>query len=248
MERLQPVQPVTIFQAVFNQLSTLLAGDTYAPGERLPSERELAEQLQVSRASVREALMALRVLDLVEVRGRATYVKGRGNRRDGGTPTLTLPVADAELLEIQEFREAIESHSAALAAERATADDVAALERALAALAQVGAGDVAAFFAADREFHRTLAQAAGNRLLLLAHAQIHEIELRQPHLRAASLDSVAVAGAIAHTRAAHCQLLKAVRRRDAAGARQVMQTHLAQMRQFIIAGAFDHASADTSNQ
>ena len=49
MAQLQPVRPITVFQAVFDQLSALLATDAFASGDRLPSERELAEQLQVSR-------------------------------------------------------------------------------------------------------------------------------------------------------------------------------------------------------
>src|SRR5438067_3388632 len=105
MEQLQPVRPVTVFQAVFEQLSALLAGATFAPGARLPAERELAEQLHVSRPSVREALKALRVLGLVEVRGRSTYVKAPAPARPLEAPPLALPVAEAERRELHEFRE-----------------------------------------------------------------------------------------------------------------------------------------------
>ena len=93
MEQLQPVRPVTVFQAVFEQLSALLAGATFAPGDRLPAERELAEQLHVSRPSVREALKALRVLGLVEVRGRSTYVKAPAPARTAVTARKTSRIA-----------------------------------------------------------------------------------------------------------------------------------------------------------
>src|SRR5260221_14022144 len=92
MTPLQPVQPVTVFQAVFDQLSAVLASDAFAPGQRVPSERELAEQLRVSRPSVREAMKALRVLGVVEVRGRSTYVKGTNGA--AGAPPFALPLAD----------------------------------------------------------------------------------------------------------------------------------------------------------
>ena len=71
MEQLQPVRPVTVFQAVFEQLSALLAGATFAPGARLPAERELAERYGVSRMTLRQALGAL------EQRGRLQRSKGR---------------------------------------------------------------------------------------------------------------------------------------------------------------------------
>src|SRR5437763_3343759 len=98
MVPLQPVQPVTVFQAVFDQLSAVLASDAFAPGQRVPSERELAAQLRVSRPSVREAMKALRVLGVVEVRGRSTYVKG--TRRAPARPPFALSLADAEPYEI----------------------------------------------------------------------------------------------------------------------------------------------------
>src|SRR5690348_11409090 len=106
MDRLQPVRPVTVFDSVFDQLSALLASGAFASGDRLPSERELAEQLHVSRPSMREALEALRAQGAIEVRSRATYVKAARSRRDTRQPLLASTVAEAELLEIQEFREA----------------------------------------------------------------------------------------------------------------------------------------------
>ncbi len=238
MDQLQPVRPVTVFDAVFAQLAALLASDAFAPGDRLPSERELAEQLQVSRPSVREALKALRMLGQVEVRGRSTYVKGPRPAPPVDGPHLILPLAEVELLEIHEFREAIESQVAALAAERATAHDAEELERVFATMQQEFARDVEAFFAAERQFHRTLAQAAANRLLLAAHAQIHEHALQQPHLLPAALHGAAAAGALEHTLEAHRKILEAVRQRDGPKARRLMREHLAHLRQSIILGAF----------
>lgn len=236
--QLQPVRPVTVFQAVYDQLFALLTSDVYSPGARLPSERELAEQLRVSRPSVREALKALRVLGLIEVRGRSTYVKSQQAGSEAGPPAITLPLAEIELLEIHEFREAVEGHIAELAAERAAAHDTAALERVLAVMQEEFSRDVEAFLAADREFHRTLARAAANRLLLAAHTQIYEQALLQPRLQSASRHSAAVAGALERMLEAHRQMLEAVHQRDGAKARRLMRAHLAQLRQDIIVGAF----------
>jgi len=238
VDQLQPVKPVTVFEAVFDQLSTLLTVDTFARGDRLPSERELAAQLQVSRPSVREALKALRMLGRVEVRGRSTYVKGRARHVDA---PLTLPLAEVELLEIHAFREAIESQVAAFAAERATAHDAAELKRVLTTMQQEFAHDIEAFFAAERQFHRTLAQAAAHRLLLAAHAQIHERALPQPHLLPAALRGATVAGGLEHTLEAHGKILEAVRQRDGPWARRLMREHLAHLRPSIIQGAVEGA-------
>ena len=241
MNQLQPVRPVTVFEAVFAQLAALLASDTFAPGDRLPSERELAAQLQVSRPSVREAMKALRALGRVEVRGRSTYVKGAQPLPPTDRAHLILPLAEVELLEIHEFREAIESQVAALAAERATVQDAAELERVFALMQDEFAHDVAAFFQADHQFHRTLAHAAANRLLLAAHAQIHEHALLQPHLLPAALHGAAVAGALEHTLEAHRKILEAVRERDGPKARRLMREHLAHLRQYILTSAVHRA-------
>lgn len=241
MDQLQPVQPVTVFEAVFAQLSTLLAGDAFAPGDRLPSERELAAQLQVSRPSVREVMKALRALERVEVRGRSTYVKGSQPvpTADADALPLILPLTEVELLEIHEFRVAIESQVATLAAERATTHDMEALERVFAVMQREFARDVEAFFAAERQFHRTLAQAAANRLLLAAHAHIHEHALPRSHLLAA-LHGSAAEGALAQTLEAHRKILEAVRQRDGIKACHLMREHLTRLRQDIIRGALNH--------
>ncbi len=243
MPQLQPVRPITVFQAVFDQLSSLLASDAFAPGDRLPSERELAEQLQVSRPSVREALKSLRVLGLIEVRGRSTYVQGA---RRAAAPVLTLSLAEAELLEIHEFREAIETQIAELAAERAAVRDTEELDRIFATMQQEFTRDVDAFLEAERAFHRVLAQAAGNRLLFAAHAQIHDHDLVQPHLhlRPATLYAAELEGTMDHTLAAYHQIFEAVRQRDGAKARRVMRAHLEHLREYIIVGAFGHPSTD----
>lgn len=236
MVELEPVRPVTVFQAVFDQLSALLASDAFAPGDRLPSERELAEQLRVSRPSVREALKALRALGLVEVRGRSTYVKGRR----AGEPALVLPLEEVELLEISDFREAIETQIAALAAERATSDDLRALEHAAAP----GGAQPDNAVVADRRFHRALAEAAHSRLLMAAHAQIHEHDLVQPRLQEAERHAGEVPGAREEMLAAHRQIVDAVRRGDATKARRLMHDHLARLRRSIVVGALGQTPRD----
>ena len=245
MDHLRPVQPVTVFQAAFDQLSALLAGDAFAPGDRLPSERELAERLRVSRPSVREALKALRVLGMVEVRGRSTYVKG-GTR--AGQVALVLPLEEVELLEIHELREAIETQIAALAAERRDAHDLDQLTRVADEMAAITREDAAAFAGADRRFHEALARAARSRLLLAAQTQIYERALERPRLQSASLHAGMVAGARQRSVDAHRQIVLAVRQQDGAKARRLMVEHLGHVRQDIVVGAFGYVADGNSRE
>lgn len=236
MVHLSPVQPVTVFQAVFDQLSALLTSDAFTAGERLPTEREFAVQLGVSRPSVREALQALRVLGLIEVRGRSTYVRGRAAAPAACPPVITLPLAAVERREIEEFREAVELSIAERAAEHGNDRGGAALARLFSALQNDFSGDADAFFAADRVFHQALAEASGNRLLLAAHTQIEEHARLQFPRRAANRRPMALDGAITHTIEAHRQIVAAVRARNGSEARRQMADHLAYLRQCLDVG------------
>ena len=235
MLQLQPVKPVTVFQAVFEQLSALLASEGLVPGDRLPPERELAEQLRVSRPAVREALKALQAVGLIEVRGRSTYIKASARAATGSPLSLALP--EAELLELLEFREGFEPQIAALAAERADDEDIAALECQLANMRRELGHDEDAFFRADHEFHRALGRAARNRLLLAVQTQVYEHDMLQPDLYEAGMNSGKVSGALARTVEAHGRILAAVRTRDGQKARRLMQAHLAQAQQHVVVGA-----------
>ncbi len=239
---LQPIPRVNVFQTAFDQLSAWLDSEAIAPGERLPSERELAAQLQVSRPLLREVVRALRAVGMVEARGRAraTYIKSTAPARVGHGPPLALPLAEAELLELEEFREAIETQIAALAAERACPEDLEAGERALAAMRREIAGNVEAFLEADDQFHLALGAAAGNRLLQAAQRQVHDRERDEPNLRRAGMQTTEVKGALRQTVEAHQHILEAVRQRDAARARRLMREHISQTRQHVIVAAILH--------
>ena len=129
----------------------------FAPGERLPSERELARTLEVSRASVREALAALQLRGVVETRkGAGTFVSGR-------PPAAETQPHDASPSAVLEARAQLEPRVARLAAARAQRDAVA--EKLLAAM-EAEPVDIATWNASDRLFHRQLAAMTGNPVLL----------------------------------------------------------------------------------
>ena len=158
-----------VSESIAAQIQDLILHGDLRPGDRLPPERELAERLQVSRPSLREAIGVMEARGLLEVRrGGGSYVRDvmEGSVTD---PLLHLMHARPETAaDVMELRHALEEAAAAHAAERATADDLAAIEERLHALqALYDAGEPAPEdeAAADAEFHLAIAEAAHNPVL-----------------------------------------------------------------------------------
>jgi GntR family transcriptional repressor for pyruvate dehydrogenase complex len=164
----RPIRTKRLYEEIAEQITQLMAGGELQPGERLPSERELAERLQVSRPSVREALQSLEMLGFVETRrGGGTYVRDR-NADDFIRPlALFLAVEKTSLLEMFEVRRTFEASSARLAAERASDEDVARIRAALETMKErFNAQDSEKGEEADVEFHYAVAEATRNALLV----------------------------------------------------------------------------------
>jgi DNA-binding FadR family transcriptional regulator len=157
-----PIEEVLVqrlYQRVAEQIARLIGGGEYRPGDRLPPERDLARQLGISRPTVREAMVALELAGLVEVRtGAGTYVTARPT--EARLLPLWLGDTGPGPIELIEARRAIEPVIAAAAANRAGADDIAAIEATL--LDMEHSADSHSFRAADRRFHQRIAQATGN--------------------------------------------------------------------------------------
>src|SRR3954469_14727523 len=122
---LQAVENRRLYRQIADQIAALIDGGEYDVGQRLPPERDLAKQLGVSRPSVREALIALEVAGLVEVRiGSGIYVLGPGGKPESepnaGAPVSTEVHALAGPFELMRARYTIESECAALAAKSAS--------------------------------------------------------------------------------------------------------------------------------
>ena len=167
---IQPVKPVMAHELVLEQIRTAVALGRYSDGDKLPRERDLAEMLKVSRATVREAMAVLASCGEIEIR--------RG--RNGGLIVRKVPVDEAvlrrnfranrrKLQKIFEFRRVIESAGARLAAENRTKTDIAALRKLVREMQAVVDSDtahdhatVARFQALDHEFHLYVASAGQN--------------------------------------------------------------------------------------
>ena len=186
-------------------------------GDRLPSERDLAEALRVSRASVRQATVALEVRGTLEVRhGDGIYLKSLPS--DSGH-LMELMTQRHRLPAILEAREALETQLAALAATRRTEIDLAAMDSAL----KIMAADIDADGfgeEGDRLFHEAVTRAAQSPLLADFMAAL---EARISETRRSSLGEP---GRPPRSLKAHQRILEAIQRGDVSGARQAMRRHV----------------------
>lgn len=222
--RIMPViiESVTVVDAVERHLKELIANGTFAPGDQLPSERELQTELGVSRLPLREALARLQALGLIRIRhGKGAFVE-----KTVSTSALSdvliawFPHQDkTRLRDLVEARGLLESEISALASQKASSAQLKELEN----LLRNGVGavkDPGKFADLDYQFHHELASIAGNSFLLLMH------EALGPHIRSFLLAySHTVEGRQrAHQR--NLSLLEAVRSGDPRVAAQTARDHL----------------------
>lgn len=145
-------------------LRYLLSSDV-APGQRIPSERQLADALDIGRTSLREALKSLTLLGLLEVRrGSGTYLSSSASQLLPRVIDWGLMLGNRTVDDLIEARYHLEVTVSGLAAQRADAAAVADLERILAEMRHCG-DDFARFIDLDVEFHLRLARASGNQVL-----------------------------------------------------------------------------------
>lgn len=150
-----------LYQQVADQIRDMILRAPFPSGSRLPAERDLAQQLGVSRPSLREALIALEIEGTVEIRmGSGVYVTAASGRR-----TKTVAATGESPLELMEARATIEPAIVGLAAARFTPEALAALSRTVEAMrADIEAGRRP--LEHDRQFHATIAAQTGNSVVV----------------------------------------------------------------------------------
>lgn len=162
---LTPVRRRRLYEDVVHQLQGLISSGKLEPGDQLPSERALADQLAVSRTSVREALRILEARGMLEARpGQGLFVRGRRTEEIVSILAAYLVRERESYLEVLDVREALERKAAERAAILATQKDLDALKAAVVAMQEeVLEGRVP--LESDTDFHRALATASRNEVL-----------------------------------------------------------------------------------
>lgn len=159
--------PVRLADGVLAELTAAILDGRLPEGSALPSEARLAARFGVSKQVVREAIRQLSALGVLEIgQGRSTRVRGMDAEPLGRFWSFAVGVTRQGLREAVELRRLLEPGVAALAAERATPEGVAALEAALARM-EAALADTTLWIGADLDFHETVARMAGNRLVEL---------------------------------------------------------------------------------
>jgi DNA-binding FadR family transcriptional regulator len=225
---LHTVAPQRLYRQIAEQLRQLMASGEFALGSRLPAERDLALQLGVSRPSVREALIALEVEGMIEVRtGSGIYVRQNSAAKstasaaesDDNTPANWGP------LEVMSARILVEAEVAALAAANAQKGDLKAIKSGLQQMKLEAARDEVPR-QGDEAFHEAIAQACGNSVLLDT-VQRYWMARNGPlfeRLGDYFEHPVSWQTAIAE----HMEVMHAIEARDSSAARKAMQKHLKQ--------------------
>ncbi|GAA0559297.1 FadR/GntR family transcriptional regulator [Paractinoplanes ferrugineus] len=200
-----PVRQAPLVVQVAGQFRALVESGAWAVGAKIPGENHLADQLGVSRGTVREALRALSLAGILEPRvGDGTYVRAT-NEITGVLVRDELPA----LTHVLDARAGLEAAAARLAAYHATPGDLAELETALAGRAQAyAARDLAGYVAADAAFHRGVIKAGANPLLIRLFDAVAEVVDQ-------SIADTAVFPEDPVVRDSHAALLDALRQRDA---------------------------------
>jgi DNA-binding FadR family transcriptional regulator len=208
--------PERLYREVARILTQRITDGTYPVGGRLPAEREISAEFNVSRPTAREAIIALEVQGLVDVRiGSGAYV-----RPGGGSDVARF---DVSAFELTEARLLIESEAAALAAVNISADELEELPRIVTAIEREG-GDPAVAEAADREFHLLIAGATRNAAVL--HSVRSLWDLRQTSPECALLHAKARTAKVKPVVEEHMLIVDALCTRDPARARAAMRAHL----------------------
>ena len=163
---IKPIKPKRISDQVLDQLRELIFRGTLKPGEKMMPERELAEAMNVSRTTIRDATQRLVAMGLiVQKQGQGTFVKTFDGRSD--SPLVkAMQAQEGSIVDLLEVRMGLECNAAALAAIRADEGDLKALAHSLEEMThEVASGRLGT--QADTSFHMAIAYAAKNPLQVL---------------------------------------------------------------------------------
>lgn len=218
------VQPPTTFEETVERLGTAIKVGLLAPGSKLPPERELAEQLDISRSTLRQALTTLvQSGHLVAARGRG------GGTFVAETPPLTVnPIPDPERQrDVLDYRVAIETGAAMLAAERRRPEDLERMREQVDAMAAIGQNyervvgeDFEPYRRADIRFHIAMAEAAHSHRLVSAMTEVQGAMSELIGLIAHPEE------VLAQSNAQHAKLVDLLEARDQTGAVELARKHL----------------------
>lgn len=216
-----------LYRQIQEQLLILIDSGEFPVGGRLPPERELAERFSVSRPTIREAIIALEVLERVKVKtGSGVYVLPFDASTDRYDPSVTA-------FELTEARALIEGEAAALAATMVSDEQLLELEQALRSMAGNESDDQVRSEAADQRFHELISEATANKVLIRVIQELWDVRENSPVVHNA-YQAICETDAMARVRE-HEEILNALKKRDPEAARKAMHGHFSRILNKLIA-------------
>lgn len=207
-----------LYEQIVEELLTLIRREKLLAGDKLPAERELAHALGVSRASLAQALVALEVVGVLQVRHGEGAVILEAAHPHGALLEAVREHQDT-LPDIIDARSALEAKLASLAAQRHVPEDMRAIDDALALMErQVNSGERA--LEGDRAFHEAVTRAGHSRILARLMSEISSLILET------RIESLSQQGRPAESLEQHRLVAEAIRSRDAMGAAIAMIRHI----------------------
>ena len=235
------VDRTTLTSEVCRKLMSHLVRGDWNEGDRIPSERELCEMLGVGRASLREALKALEIMGMIEVRvGNGTFVCHRSEFLYRPLLWATAGNSPSDIKEMAEARSVLEKELAELAAERATTEDLAEIEKYLD-LMEKSVSDPVSFLEADLNFHLAIASASHNSILLTAVQLIRNL-MQQWMGHASGVQGVPTLAVEQHR-----GIFLAIAERNRAEARRRMTEHLVSMAEALMTSKYGSSAQATDH-
>jgi GntR family transcriptional repressor for pyruvate dehydrogenase complex len=221
------VRRVGLTEQLIEKLESLVLKGILSPGEQLPSERQLANLLSVSRASLRQALKVLQVMGVLEVRhGSGNYLSEGAEEILKVPPRILVPLRGLTQAELFEVRRSMEAEAAAAAAERATPEDMAAMRVELDGM-KANDHDRVAYGTHDLAFHNAIATASSNRcfiwFLSLANKVLYQALLRRPMPKS-----------MENSIEEHENILRAIEARNPVLARNEMLKHVSYAKYYML--------------
>jgi GntR family transcriptional regulator, transcriptional repressor for pyruvate dehydrogenase complex len=219
LANIDPIKREPLATHIARRLVEFILSGQVEPGARMPSERALAEAFGVGRSAMREALKALSLIGLVEVRqGDGTYLRKADSALLPELIEWGLLLGEPRTMDLVEARQEIEVVIAGLAAKRRSEADLVELRALLERMRD--AATAQSFVETDVSFHLRLAEAAGNSALRDIHSSVQAL------LRTWIARVVEASGDTVPSYLEHVPLLEAVEARDVAGAQAAMASHM----------------------
>lgn len=233
--KFQPLRRSSLYLEIVDQIEDLIMGERLQPGERLPTERKLAEMFDVSRTTVRQALAALEAKGLIHSQiGSGTYTRQRSTEFAVARLAHMLDAERVRLTEAFEARSLLEPAVTRLAAERASDEDLAEIAAQLQAMEAATGPEVTEF---DSAFHLAIGRAAKNRIVRTVLDALTEATrasrgwaLSEPEDRKTSLQD-------------HHRIYDAIKERDGDAAAEAMARHIQNIRE-LAASQIEKRSTD----